>query len=237
MKNIHQHKNTDFVNDVFDNVHKNYDLMNDVMSLGTHRIWKKDFVNMMDLSYPQKIIDMASGTGDITKLLLKKIDQESEIVRIEPNFKMLSQNISEFKKFSNVKNLCSYAENIPLKKNSMDIYCISFGLRNITKLDQALNEAFNVLKKGGRFYCLEFYKVKKPILKNLYNVYSKAIPVLGKVLNQNSKPYEYLTQSIEDFYTQGEISKKLINSGFKNINTKNLFGGIATIHVAWKFDD
>lgn len=237
MKNIHQYKNTNLVNEVFDNVHQNYDLMNDVMSLGTHRLWKKEFVNMMDFSSPQKIIDMASGTGDITKLILQSCNAETEILRIEPNFKMLSQNISEFKEYQNVMHLCSYAENVPIKNSSIDTYCISFGLRNITNLNQALKEVYRVLNRGGKFYCLEFYKVKKPLLKNLYEIYSKAIPFLGKVFNQNSKPYEYLTKSIEDFYTQEEITKKLTNAGFKNINTKNLFGGIATIHIAWKFDD
>jgi len=237
MKNIHQYKNTNLVNEVFDNVHQNYDLMNDVMSLGTHRLWKKEFVNMMDLSSPQKIIDMASGTGDITKLILQSCNEETEVLRIEPNFKMLSQNISEFKKYQNVMHLCSYAENVPIKNSSIDTYCISFGLRNITNLNQALKEVYRVLNRGGKFYCLEFYKVKEPLLKNLYEIYSKAIPFLGKVFNQNSKPYEYLTKSIEDFCTQGEITKRLSNAGFKNINTKNLFGGIATIHIAWKFDD
>ena len=94
-----------------------------------------------------------------------------------------------------------------------------------------------MLKKGGEFVCLEFYNVDQPILKNLYSIYSKAIPLFGKIFNQNSKPYEYLTKSISDFYSKEEISNKLSENGFKNISIKNIFGGIASIHYAWKLND
>ena len=236
MKNIHQYKNTNLVNKVFDNAYKKYDLMNDVMSMGTHRIWKQQFVNSIELENNGTIVDMASGTGDISRLLLKKT-QNNKIIRIEPNYNMLNQNINEFRIFKNIKHICSYAESIPLKNNSIDSYLISFGLRNISKLDLALREAFRILKKGGGFYCLEFYKVNKPVLKEIYNLYSKSIPALGKLFNQDSKPYEYLTKSIEDFHSQNEISNKLQNTGFKNISIKDIFGGIASIHYSWKLND
>lgn len=236
MKNIHQIKNKDLVNEIFDNTYQNYDLMNDIMSFGTHRIWKQQFVNSIEMHPEDKIVDMASGTGDITKLILKK-NINQNIFRIEPNKKMINYNIQDFEKFKNVKNLCSYAECIPLNDGSINSYLISFGLRNITNLDQALKEAFRVLKKGGGFYCLEFYKVNKPVIKNFYNLYSKSIPFLGKIFNKNSKPYEYLTKSIEDFYSQEEIKYKLHKLGFRNISIKNIFGGIATIHYAWKLND
>jgi len=236
MKNIHQYKNKNYVNSVFDDVHQNYDLMNDIMSFGTHRLWKQDFVNSIEFESKNKIIDMASGTGDISKLILKK-NSHQNIYRIEPNFNMINNNIQKFKKYKNVKNICSYAENIPLKDNFVDTYIISFGLRNTTHIDNALSEAFRVLKKGGGFYCLEFYKVNKPILSNIYNFYSKTIPFFGQIFNQNAKPYEYLVKSINDFFSQKEIENKLLNTGFKNISFKNIFAGIASIHYAWKLDD
>ena len=172
MKNIHQYKNTSLVNKVFDGAFKKYDMMNDIMSLGTHRIWKQQFVDTVILENNNTIVDMASGTGDISRLLIQK-NKSKEIIRIEPNFNMLNQNIDEFKSYKNIKHLCSYAETVPLKNNSIDAYLISFGLRNISKLDIALKEAFRILKKGGGFYCLEFYKVNKPILREIYNFYSR----------------------------------------------------------------
>tara|TARA_B100000963_G_scaffold228744_1_gene199476 strand:+ start:11779 stop:12489 length:711 start_codon:yes stop_codon:yes gene_type:complete len=236
MKNIHQYKTKKYINNVFDNVYENYDLMNDVMSFGAHRLWKQEFINSLDINPNHQIIDMASGTGDISNLILKK-NKHQKIYRIEPNFNMLNYNIIKFNKFRDVNHICSYAENIPLQNKTVDAYIISFGLRNVSKIDQALTDAFRVLKKGGGFYCLEFYKVNKPILKNFYNLYSKTIPFFGKLFNQNSKPYEYLVKSIEDFYSQNEIKKELIKAGFKNVNFKNIFGGIASIHYAWKLND
>lgn len=236
MKNIHHYKNKDYVNNIFDNAYKNYDLMNDIMSLGSHRLWKHEFVNSIDLDLNHKIVDMASGTGDISKLVLKK-NKNQNIYRIEPNFNMLNHTISKFSKFQKVINICSYAENIPLRCGTIDTYMISFGLRNFTKIDCAIDEAFRVLKSGGSFVCLEFYKVNNPLVKNFYTLYSKTIPFFGRIFNQDSKPYEYLVKSIEDFYSQNEIKNKLEKAGFKNVNFKNIFGGIASIHYAWKLND
>ena len=129
MKNIHQYKNKNYVNSVFDDVHQNYDLMNDIMSFGTHRLWKQDFVNSIEFRSKNKIIDMASGTGDISKLILKK-NSHQNIYRIEPNFNMINNNIQKFKKYKNVKNICSYAEKYPFERQfCFDTYIISFGLR------------------------------------------------------------------------------------------------------------
>ena len=132
MKNIHHYKNKKFVNDVFDNVYQNYDLMNDIMSFGSHRLWKQEFVKSLDLNLDYKIVDMASGTGDISYSILKK-NKHQKIYRIEPNFNMLNHNISKFNNFKNIKHICSYAENIPLKSQVIDVYLISFGLRNVTQ--------------------------------------------------------------------------------------------------------
>ena len=158
MKNIHHYKNKDYVNNVFDNVYENYDLMNDIMSFGAHRLWKQEFVKSIDLNASDVVIDMASGTGDIANLLLKK-NKAQKIYRVEPNLNMLKYDLSKFENFKNVYNICGFAENIPLMDNAVNAYTISFGLRNISSLDRALNESFRILNKGGGFYCLEFYKV------------------------------------------------------------------------------
>ena len=210
--------------------------MNDIMSIGRHRLWKEEFVKSLDLNLEYKIVDMASGTGDISYSILKK-NKLQKIYRIEPNFNMLNHNISKFNNFKNIKHICSYAENVPLRSQIIDVYLISFGLRNVSQIDNALNDAFRILKKGGGFFCLEFYKVNKPILGQLYNLYSKTIPFFGKIFNKDSNPYEYLVKSIEDFHSQNEIKNKLNKAGFKNVNIKNIFGGIASIHYAWKLND
>lgn len=236
MKNIHHHKNKKFVNNVFNSVYENYDFMNDIMSFGAHRFWKEEFVNSLDLKTDHKIVDMASGTGDIAHLILKK-NKNQKIIRIEPNFNMLNYNISKFDNYNNVQHICSYGENIPLESQLIDAYLISFGLRNVSKIDAVLSEAYRILKRGSGFFCLEFYKINKPVFGKLYKLYSKTIPFFGKIFNKNSDPYEYLVQSIEDFHSQSEIKNKLHKAGFKNVNIKNIFGGVASIHYAWKLND
>ena len=145
MKNIHQYKTKKYINNVFDNVYENYDLMNDVMSFGAHRLWKQEFINSLDINPNHQIIDMASGTGDISNLILKK-NKHQKIYRIEPNFNMLNYNIIKFNKFRDVNHICSYAENIPLQNKTVDAYIISFGLRNVSKIDHGICSSLRTTK-------------------------------------------------------------------------------------------
>ena len=110
-------------------------------------------------------------------------------------------------------------------------------IRNLVDINRSLSEAFRVLKKGGQFCCMEFYRVRKPVIKELYSFYSNVIPLLGKIINGDSKPYKYLNKSIEDFYTQEQISKKLLNNKFSNIYKEDILSGILSIHHAWKLND
>ena len=222
------------VKKVFNKVYDKYDLMNDIMSLGTHRIWKKNLVSWVNPSKNSTVIDVASGTGDIAKLCLDKTNNSCEIVCVEPNEKMLSEGKKKLKKYNNLKWILSSAENLPFKDNTFDYYVISFGIRNVTNLDKSLNEAYRVLKNGGRFYCLEFSKVDNEILKNIYKIYSKFIPSIGKLITGNKMPYNYLIQSIEKFYDQEDFSKQLIKNNFENVEYRNLSSGVAAIHTGWK---
>ena len=237
MNNIHYNKNKQkIVQEVFESSSSNYDLMNDLMSLGSHRLWKTKMIENINFNKSNFIIDVASGTGDLAKYILKK-NPKQKIVRIDPNKNMLNKNAKFFKNYPNVSAVKSVAEKLPLDSNTVDIYLISFGLRNLIDINRSLSEAFRVLKKGGQFCCMEFYRVRKPVIKELYSFYSNVIPLLGKIINGDSKPYKYLNKSIEDFYTQEQISKKLLNNKFSNIYKEDILSGILSIHHAWKLND
>ena len=135
---------------------------------------------------------------------------------------------------SNVKWFCNNAEKLPFKDNYFDYFTISFGIRNVNNIDNALAEAYRVLKPGGRFLCLEFSKVNNEIFNKFYKIYSKSIPIMGKLIIGNSEPYTYLVNSIEQFYNQKEFLNKIEEHNFVNANFKNLSAGIVAIHSAWK---
>ncbi len=232
--NMYEKNKSEIVSEVFQEVFDKYDLMNDVMSLGIHRLWKKKFINWLNPQKNTKLIDVASGTGDVAKLFLEEINYKGSVICVDENKKMLDLNKKKFKNKNNVKWYCNNAEKLPFKDNHFEYYTISFGIRNVENIDSALNEAFRVLKPGGRFMCLEFSKVKNEILNKFYQIYSKSIPKIGKAIVGKSKPYEYLINSIEEFYSQEELTKLLDKHNFKKISHRNLSGGIVAIHSAWK---
>ena len=221
------------VKNVFDKVHDEYDVMNDVMSLGSHRLWKKEFVKLMNVEKNDSILDMASGTGDIAKIICQNYSYK-KIIRMDPNYLMLKKGSEYFEDNKKINEICSPAESTPLQNKTLDTYAISFGIRNTFDTKKAIDEAYRLLKKGGKFMCLEFFKVEKPILKELYGLYSKAIPTIGELIVGDKAPYEYLTSSIQNFYTQDQFKVMLEQSKFKNVNYINLMGGIVSIHTAWK---
>ncbi len=142
------------VQSVFDQVFDRYDLMNDFMSIGIHRLWKKNLINMMNPSQNQNLIDVACGTGDIAKLFLNYVNKRSQITCVDPNKHMVNKGKEKLNKFKNLNWITAPAEKLPLKKDTFDFYTISFGLRNTKNLDKTLSEAFRILKPGGRFLCL-----------------------------------------------------------------------------------
>ena len=229
------HKNSErLVTKVFQDVFDKYDLMNDLMSLGIHRLWKKNFINWLNPQKNTTLVDVASGTGDIAKLYLNKINDKGHVCCVDENKNMLNINREKLKRNINVKWFCSNAEKLPFKNNYFDYYTISFGIRNINNINNALKEAYRVLKPGGRFLCLEFSKVENEILNKLYKTYSKSIPQLGKFIIGKSEPYEYLVNSIGKFYSQEIFFKQIKKQNFINVSYRNLSGGIVAIHSAWK---
>ena len=222
------------VESVFDKVYSKYDLMNDFMSLGIHRFWKKSLINIMKPSTNKKLIDVACGTGDIGKLFLNNTNQMSEVTCVDPNKGMISQGKQKLSKYKNIKWINAAAEKLPLQDNEFDYYTISFGLRNTKNINKSLKEAYRVLKKGGKFMCLEFSKIENNNLDIFYKNYSRLIPEIGGVIVGQKKPYEYLVKSIENFLDQKQLVEKMKKNNFVKCKYRNLSGGIVAIHSGWK---
>ena len=222
------------VQDVFDKVYDKYDLMNDFMSMGIHRLWKKDLINWMAPSPKKKLIDMACGTGDLGKLFLENTNYEGKVLFVDPNLKMLKKGKERLINHKNISWKKGSAEKVPALNNYFDYYCISFGLRNTKNIDKSLREAYRILKPGGRFLCLEFSKVQNFHFNNLYKKYSKFIPYAGKIIVGKKEPYEYLIKSIENFINQDELIELMKKSNFSKCEYRNLSGGVVAIHSGWK---
>ena len=233
MNNYNQDK-TKLVNSVFSKVHKNYDLMNDLMSLGVHRLWKKNLISWMNPQPENKIIDVAAGTGDLAKMISDKNNNKNIFCCVEPNKGMFETGRKKLKLLSNIKWYLNSAEKLPFKNNTFDFYTISYGIRNVTDINQCFREAYRVLRPGGRFFCLEFSKVENEMLNLLYQKYSKLIPLIGKFVVGSEKPYEYLIDSIDKFYSQNELVDLLEKNKFLNVEFRNLSNGISAIHSGWK---
>ena len=228
------HNKDKLVNSVFSDVYKKYDLMNDIMSLGIHKLWKDKLIDWMNPQPKTKLIDVGSGTGDIAKLFFNKTNRTGWITCVEPNIYMLRQGKNKLKQNNNIQWINSPGEKIPVNDNTFDYYSISYGIRNVSDINKVLKEAFRVLKPGGRFMCLEFSKIDNELLAFFYKQYSKAIPLIGKLIVGSEKPYEYLVDSINKFYNQKQLTKLILNSGFTNVEYRNVSSGISAIHSGWK---
>ena len=231
-QNLQQKKG--LVENVFNKVFNKYDLMNDLMSLGIHRIWKKELIYMMNPSIGQKLIDVACGTGDVAKLYSEATKNKSIIVCVDSNNKMLSEGEKKLKTLKNIKFKKGDAEKLFLPNNTFDFYTIVFGLRNTKNISKSIAEAYRVLKKGGRFLCLEFSKVENSNLDFFYKNYSKLIPIFGQIIVGDKKPYEYLINSIDEFINQEQLIEMMKKNNFTNCSYKNLNGGVVAIHSGWK---
>ena len=231
-QNLQQKKG--LVKSVFDTVYNKYDLMNDFMSFGIHRYWKRELIRQINPSSNNSLVDVACGTGDVAKLFSDINQNKSKILCVDFNLKMLNEGKKRLKNYKNIKWKLSNAENLNVPSNSFDFYTISFGLRNTADIEKTISEAYRVLRKGGRFFCLEFSKIDNENLDFVYKQYSRIIPSIGKYVVGDSKPYEYLIKSIENFVNQEELLDVLKSKNFKNCNYVNLNGGIVAIHYGWK---
>jgi len=224
---------TSLVQEVFTNVAEKYDGMNDFMSLGAHRLWKQELIDLMNIQLTDTIIDVGSGTGDLIDLILNK-KKINSIYSIDLNDKMLLYGKKRFKN-KNVHFVKANAENLPFKNNFFDKYIVSFCLRNVTDIKKALNEALRILKPGGTFYCLEFSSPKSSLINSIYKSYKKnIIPWIGKKIAENEEAYQYLQESIDQFPSQEELLLNLTQIGFYQTKYLNMFNGIVSVHIGYK---
>lgn len=234
---------TERVIGVFDSVASRYDLMNDLMSGGLHRLWKDSLIRMIRpralvAGRPLHYLDVAGGTGDIAFRIRQKAGQGAKITVFDLNENMLSvgRNRAINKGWpQDFEWVTGNAERLPLPDNSVDVYTIAFGLRNVTHIDTALAEAFRVLKPGGRFFCMEFSHIENDFLAKAYDAYSyTVIPAMGQKITNDRESYQYLVESIRKFPTQRDLAKRLSETGFKSVKYNNFSAGIVAVHQGLK---
>ncbi|MCC0007885.1 MAG: bifunctional demethylmenaquinone methyltransferase/2-methoxy-6-polyprenyl-1,4-benzoquinol methylase UbiE [Hyphomicrobiaceae bacterium] len=229
------------VNDVFAKVAERYDLMNDLMSGGLHRLWKRDFLAWLappKADRPYRLLDVAGGTGDIALRYARMTGESATAVICDISPEMLQvgqRRVNDAGFAQRIECIEGNAEALPFPDMSFDAYTIAFGIRNVTNFDKALAEAHRVLKRGGRFMCLEFSEVEMPILDKLYEFHSfHIIPRMGRLVAGDDQPYQYLVESIRKFPKQAAFAAMIRNAGFERVTYRNLTGGIAAMHSGWK---
>jgi demethylmenaquinone methyltransferase/2-methoxy-6-polyprenyl-1,4-benzoquinol methylase len=208
------------------------------MSGGVHRLWKDQFVRQIRPRPEYHYLDVAGGTGDIAFRIKKAAQPESKITVCDLNAEMLrvGRNRATDRGWLNdFEWVVGNAETLPVESESVDVYTIAFGLRNVTRIDTALAEAYRVLKPGGRFFCLEFSHVDEPFLAKIYDAFSfRIIPRIGQIVAKDRDSYQYLVESIRKFPNQKALERRLYGAGFGKVRVKNLSFGVAAIHEAWK---
>ena len=225
---------TKLVQNVFSSVASSYDNMNDLMSLGTHRLWKKRFVEIIGIEKNDIVLDVGSGSGDIAFEITKsKVPVDLHLLDL--NKEMLNEGKKRFKNNKNIKFIIGNGEKLKFKSNYFDKYSIAFCLRNITNFILSIKEAHRVIKPGGKYCCLEFSSPKSSLMFQTYKVYkSNILPLLGEIVAKDKDAYRYLSESIDIFPNQQELKKILISCGFINVRSINLFNGIVSIHTGYK---
>ena len=223
---------------VFDSVSSRYDLMNDLMSGGVHRLWKAELIDRLNPRPGQVLLDVAGGTGDIALRFLARAGEGGLALVCDINESMLRQGRDraiDQGRLAAVQWLVGDAEHLPVKSASVDACTIAFGLRNVTRIDQALAEMRRVLRPGGRFLCLEFSRVEAPLLARAYDAYSfTVLPQLGGWIAGDRAAYQYLVESIRRFPPQAELARRMEAVGFEQVSYRNFTGGIAALHSGWR---
>lgn len=234
---VQEDEKAGLVHGVFSSVASRYDIMNDVMSVGIHRLWKDAMMDWLAPRSHQRLLDVAGGTGDIAFRFLKRAPEASAVV-----LDMTEPMLVEGRKRAEASALSDRldwvtgdAMALPLPDNSFDVYTISFGIRNVTRVQDALTEAYRILRPGGRLMVLEFSQLPNPAMQKAYDLYSfNVIPRMGQLIANDSDSYQYLVESIRKFPDQDTFADMIREAGFEQVKYRNLSMGIAALHSGWK---
>ena len=224
------------VGDVFKKVASRYDLMNDFMSFGSHRILKRILLNMSQMAPNSRILDLAGGTGDVTALFASRIAKEGSIWLADSSQEMIAVARDRMinQGFSNVKFAVTQAESLPFESGHFNCVSISFGFRNFTDKELALEEVYRVLAPGGILLILEFSKPTNRTLETAYKGFQSLWPLVGNLIVGNKSPYQYLIESIDKHPNQQGVKQMLEDANFQSVSFFNFFGGITSIHKGQK---
>ncbi|MEE9614358.1 MAG: bifunctional demethylmenaquinone methyltransferase/2-methoxy-6-polyprenyl-1,4-benzoquinol methylase UbiE [Thermodesulfobacteriota bacterium] len=245
MKNTHfgnkvvaEEEKEGLVRELFTSVAGRYDLMNDLMSLGTHRLWKRLIVGKTGLRAGETAIDVAGGTADIAMLMKDRVGEGGQVVVYDINREMLAlgrEKCIDKGLIKNMRYVQGDAESISFEDNTFHCATVGFGIRNVTRLEAAFKEMARVVKPGGRVVCLEFSHLSNPALQKLYDAYSfNVIPMIGEAITGRRSAYDYLVESIRKFPVQEELKEIMEGAGLFRVTYHNFFNGIAAVHVGTK---
>jgi demethylmenaquinone methyltransferase / 2-methoxy-6-polyprenyl-1,4-benzoquinol methylase len=234
-KTVAEEEKAKKVGEVFHSVARKYDLMNDLMSAGLHRGWKRFAVNVSGVKAGDRVLDVAGGSGDLSRLFAKKVGPTGQVVLTDINASMLDVGRDRLvDEGINVPALQCDAEKLPFPDQYFDCVIVAFGLRNMTHKDKALAEMQRVLKIGGRLLVLEFSQIWKP-LAPLYDAYSfKLLPIMGKLFAQDADSYQYLAESIRMHPDQATLRQMMLDVNFAKVDYYNLAAGVVALHKGWK---
>lgn len=222
------------VREVFDSVATRYDIMNDLMSMGVHRLWKREFVASSGIRPGDHVLDIAGGTGDIAALLSRRVGANGRVVLTDINPSMLEvgrERLEDRGLVGRIEYSLANAEELPFRDAEFDAVTIAFGLRNVTDKARALGEMHRVLRPGGRALILEFSRVRSEALGKFYDLYSFGVlPALGRFVASDEESYRYLAESIRQHPPQEELAQMMRDAGFEQVRFRNLTGGVVAIH-------
>lgn len=236
---VDENEKQSMVKGVFRAVASNYDVMNDAMSMGVHRAWKWFAVAQSGVQAGDRVLDLAAGSGDLSLKFASKVGDEGQVIVTDINEAMLEEGrkrLTDAGIAGNVNYCLVNAENLPFNDNSFDCISISFGLRNVTRKEVALESMRRCLKPGGRVIILEFSQPTNETFRKVYDAYSfNVIPKLGELISNDRDSYQYLVESIRKHPPQEELKQMMLDAGFDRVRYHNLTGGVVALHVGYKY--
>jgi len=225
---------------VFHSVAARYDLMNDLMSFGIHRVWKQITIESSGVRPGGRVLDLAGGTGDLAAAFSKRVGDKGQVILADINSAMLEvgrDKLIDTGNYNRIRWVQADAEKLPFEDKSFDCVTIAFGLRNVTRKEEALKSIYRVLKPGGRLLVLEFSKPASPILEQIYDKYSfELLPKMGKWVTGDAQSYQYLAESIRKHPDQKTLRTMMETAGFSQASYTNLTGGVVALHKGFRFD-